>query len=40
MDMYVEEGIKRISNINVGGKRMRGRPQHRWMDTIRSDIKA
>lgn len=30
---------KEIQENSVKGKRMRGRPKHRWMDMIRSDMK-
>jgi hypothetical protein len=33
-----EEDIKRVNNIGVDGKRGRGRPRHRWKDTIRQDM--
>ena len=33
------EGIKRVCNIRVGGKRGKGRPKHRWRDTIKADMK-
>jgi hypothetical protein len=34
-----KEDIKRVSNIRVEGKRRRGRPKHRWKDTINADMK-
>ena len=33
------EDIKRVCNIRVGGKRGKGRPKHRWRDTIKADMK-
>lgn len=33
------EDIQRVTHIRVDGKRSRGRPKHRWMDTIKSDMK-
>ena len=32
------EDIKRVYNLKVRGKRKRGRPKHRWKDTIKKDM--
>jgi len=34
------EDVRRISNISVEDTRKRGRPKHRWVNAIRSDMNA
>ena len=34
-----KDDIKRVCNIKVDGRRERGRPKHRWRDTINADMK-
>jgi hypothetical protein len=34
-----QDDIKRVTNIKVDGARTRGRPKHRWKDTINADMK-
>ena len=34
-----DEDVKKVVDVNVGGKRKRGRPKHRWKDTISDDLK-
>ena len=33
------DDIKKVTNVKVNGKRGRGRPKHRWKDTIKADMK-
>ena len=32
------EDIRQVTNIQVGGRRKRGRPRQRWKDTVKSDM--
>jgi len=34
-----EEDIRYVTELKILGKRKRGRPKQRWMDTIRDDMK-
>jgi len=34
-----EDDIKRVTNLRVEGGRGRGRPKHRWKDTVNADMK-
>ena len=33
-----DEDIRQVTNIQVGGRRKRGRPRQRWKDTVKSDM--
>jgi len=35
-----EDDIRRVHELKVAGKRNRGRPKHRWHNTIRKDLKS
>ena len=34
-----DEDIRKVADLNIGGRRKRGRPKQRWRDTIQSDLK-
>ena len=36
--VFMGEDIRQVKNIQVGGRRKRGRPRQRWKDTVESEM--